>query len=171
MGGDGGGKKPGSGRPRGAKSAVNQGRIKARTVSEHIIVATRAKGELPHEFLARVARGEAIDGYQPTFAERQAAASAAAPYFAPKLSTIEQKTEVSFRAVVSAKPLTEEQWLRMHSRVAEAEKEKDDARRTIEHTGAAVIDTSGVEAEGTGGESEADKSDLGATAWTSEGFD
>jgi len=35
-------------------------------------------GELPHEFLLRVARGEEIDGHIPTFAERIDAAKAAA---------------------------------------------------------------------------------------------
>ena len=48
-----------------------------------------ASGLLPHEFLLAVTRGELIDGYQPTFAERLDAAKASASFFAPKLSSIE----------------------------------------------------------------------------------
>lgn len=44
-------------------------------------------GELPHEFLLRVSRGEQIDDHKPAFPERMDAAKAAAPYFAPRLST------------------------------------------------------------------------------------
>ena len=86
-----------------------------------------------------------IDGYQPTFKERQEAASAAAPYFAPKLAQIEQKTEVSFRAVVSAQPLSEDDWLQMHAKIAQAES-KD--RRVIEHTGLNGHDTGGEATQG-----------------------
>ncbi|MEO7323946.1 MAG: hypothetical protein ABIW82_03880 [Dokdonella sp.] len=43
-------------------------------------------GELPHEFLLRVARGEEIDGHTPEFGERVDAAKAAAPYYAPRLA-------------------------------------------------------------------------------------
>lgn len=59
-----------------------------------------ALGELPHEFLARVSRGDPIamrvldpktgktveETYHPTFEERAQAARDAAPYFAPKLA-------------------------------------------------------------------------------------
>jgi hypothetical protein len=46
--------------------------------------------------------------------ERLDAANAAAPYFAPKLAQIEQKTEVTVRHVISAEPLSEDQWLITH---------------------------------------------------------
>lgn len=46
-------------------------------------------GELPHELLLRVSRGENIDGHKPTFQDRVDAAKAAAPYFAPRMSTID----------------------------------------------------------------------------------
>lgn len=63
----------------------------------------RATGELPHEFLLRIARGEVITrkildpatGAQIEIVEdydfeaRRDAAKAAAPYFAPKISTVE----------------------------------------------------------------------------------
>lgn len=48
-----------------------------------------ASGLLPHEFLLAVTRGEAVDGYVPSFAERLEAAKAAAPFYAPKLSAVE----------------------------------------------------------------------------------
>ena len=67
------------GRPKGALNRVSrETRDKA-----------AASGMLPHEFLLTVVRGEAVDGYTPSFAERLDAAKAAAPFFAPKLSSIE----------------------------------------------------------------------------------
>ena len=48
-----------------------------------------ASGLLPHEFLLAVTRGEVVDGYVPSFAERMEAAKAAAPFYAPKLSAVE----------------------------------------------------------------------------------
>lgn len=76
-------------------------------------------GELPHEWLARVARGDTIrqkrlvivyynsgpkkgeekervyieEDYQPSFSERSEAARAAAPFFAPRLATQTVKTD------------------------------------------------------------------------------
>lgn len=58
-------------------------------------------GELPHEFLLRVGRGETIGEHVPTFQERVDAAKAAAPYFAPKLAgaSIELTTKESARTL------------------------------------------------------------------------
>lgn len=67
------------GRPKGALNCVSR---KTRDKAA-------ASGMLPHEFLLTVVRGEVVDGYTPTFAERLEAAKAAAPFFAPKLSSIE----------------------------------------------------------------------------------
>ena len=39
---------------------------------------------LPHELLLRIARGAAVGGHTPTFAERVAAARLALPYYAPR---------------------------------------------------------------------------------------
>ncbi len=112
--GNGGGRKPGSIARVLADRIAKPGQS-IRTVSESAILEARAKGELPHEFLARVARGEKIDTYQPTVKERLDAACAAAPYFAPKLAQIEQRTEITVRHVISAEPLTEDQWLITHT--------------------------------------------------------
>jgi hypothetical protein len=75
----GGGKREGAGRKPGS---VNQMSRKAREEAAKT-------GELPHEFLLRIARGESIDGHAPAFNERMDAAKAAAPYFAPKLAATE----------------------------------------------------------------------------------
>ena len=80
------------GRPLGA---TNRMAIEAREKA-------KATGDLPHEFLLRIARGEAIyrdvvdrDGSTKRvlevydFEDRKDAAKAAAPYYAPKISTVE----------------------------------------------------------------------------------
>jgi hypothetical protein len=57
-------------------------------------------GELPHEFLLRVSRGEAIampgqkKPHYPTFEERVQAADRAAPFYAPRLSAVGLKASV-----------------------------------------------------------------------------
>lgn len=56
--------------------------------AETMALAAKA-GELPHEFLLRVSRGETIDGHKPSFEQRCAAAKDAAPYYAPKLAAVE----------------------------------------------------------------------------------
>lgn len=71
-----GGKRVGAGRKVGA---VNKASSEAR---QH----AQSTGELPHEFLLRVARGESIDEHVPEFRDRVDAAKAAAPYFAPRLA-------------------------------------------------------------------------------------
>jgi hypothetical protein len=72
-----GGRRQGAGRKTGSLNKISQ---RAREEAEKT-------GELPHEFLLRVSRGESIDGHEPGFSERIDAAKAAAPYFAPRLST------------------------------------------------------------------------------------
>ena len=49
-------------------------------------VKAQATGQLPHEFLLSIVRGEEIDGAVPKLDQRIEAAKAAAPYFAPKMS-------------------------------------------------------------------------------------
>ena len=72
-----GGRREGAGRKRGA---VNRMTMAARANAAQT-------GELPHEFLLRVARGETIDGARPTLERRIDAAKAAAPYYAARLTT------------------------------------------------------------------------------------
>lgn len=78
-----GGVRAGAGRPTG--SATRRTR--------EIADKAAASGLLPHEFLLSVVRGEAVGGVVPTFADRLEAAKAAAPYFAPKLSSIDVVAE------------------------------------------------------------------------------
>jgi hypothetical protein len=90
-----------------SKSDPKQKRGRPAGSSNRLALEARAKaqasGELPHEFLLRIARGEAIyrDVLNPatgsitqvmedyTFEDRKDAAKAAAPYYAPKISTVE----------------------------------------------------------------------------------
>ena len=104
-----GGYRAGAGRPKGAV---------AKMTAEAVIQA-KATGELPHEFLLRIVRGEPIDGHTPTIEQRMSAAMSAAPYFAPKLAVMEQQIQTNIRAVVSSKPLT-------HAEFVERYLDKDD---------------------------------------------
>jgi len=73
-----GGSRPGAGRKTGTVNRLSQ---KAREEAAKT-------GDLPHEFLLQVMRGNRIAGHKPTFAERMDAAKAAAPYYAPRLAAV-----------------------------------------------------------------------------------
>ena len=96
-----GGKRLGAGRPKGAVAKM----------SAAAVVQAKATGELPHEFLLRVVRGECIDDQIPTLEQRIAAAVSVAPYFAPKLAAIEQRIETGVVAIVSNKPLSKQEFM------------------------------------------------------------
>lgn len=111
-----GGARPGAGRPKG--------RLPGRAAE---IAAARALGELPHEFLARIARGDEITlgvvtkkGKEtpitcyPTLDQRIDAAKAAAPFFAPRLAQVEQKIQAEIEAVISSEPISEDEWARKY---------------------------------------------------------
>jgi hypothetical protein len=72
-----GGRREGAGRKVGSVNAMSQ---RARDEAHKT-------GELPHEFLLRVCRGEKIGEHEPTFQERLDAAKASAPYFAPRFAS------------------------------------------------------------------------------------
>ena len=99
-----GGKRPGAGRPLGSVSKL----------SATAVAHAKSTGELPHEFLLRVVRGECIDGLVPTLEQRISAAVSAAPYFAPRLAAVEQRIETNLRAVVSSKPMTTDEWMKKY---------------------------------------------------------
>jgi hypothetical protein len=80
------------GRPLGSTTLMSQRAIKV----------AKEQGDLPHEFLLRIARGEVItrivkdrNGIREIieeeydFQDRKDAAKACAPYYAPKISTVE----------------------------------------------------------------------------------
>lgn len=73
-----GGARPGAGRKVGAVQKV------AREAREKAAAA----GMLPHEFLLAIMRDE-VEGVTATFEQRLDAAKAAAPYYAPKLSSVD----------------------------------------------------------------------------------
>lgn len=53
-------------------------------------------GELPHQLLLRVARGDAFNGRPPTFDERFEAMKMTLPYYAAKLAPIDGKLPDQF---------------------------------------------------------------------------
>lgn len=65
---------------------------------------------LPHELLWIWANGVECAGLKPTPEQQIYSAVAAAPYYAPKLANVEVKTDSTVRAVISAAPLTANQW-------------------------------------------------------------
>jgi hypothetical protein len=97
-----GGKRPGAGRPIGAVAKL----------TATAVARAKSTGELPHEFLLRVVRGERIDNEVPSLEQRIAAAVSVAPYFAPKLAAIEQRIDTGIVAVVSNKPLSKEEFMK-----------------------------------------------------------
>ena len=85
--------------------------VKLKGFSEEQI--RKAKAEkllLPHELLLLWANGVTFGGLSPTEAQQIYAAVAAAPYYAPKLANVSVKQDVRVRAVVSAQPMTQQQW-------------------------------------------------------------
>ena len=74
-----GGKREGAGRKKGTtKAKLNDDRRRATLT-----------GDLPHQFLLRIMRGECINGHKPDLQLRVDCAKAAAPYYAPKLSAVQ----------------------------------------------------------------------------------
>ena len=85
--------------------------VKLKGFSEEQI--RKAKAEkllLPHELLLLWANGVSFGGLSPTEAQQIYAAVAAAPYYAPKLANVQVKQDVRVRAVVSAQPMSQQQW-------------------------------------------------------------
>jgi hypothetical protein len=99
-----GGKRPGAGRPKGAVAKL----------AATAVARAKSTGELPHEFLLRIVRGEMIDGQLPSLEQRIAAAVSVSPYFASKIAAIEQRIETGIVAVVSNKPLSKEEFMEKH---------------------------------------------------------
>jgi hypothetical protein len=69
---------------------------------------------LPHELLLLWANGIEVANLKPTPAQQLYSAVAAAPFYAPKLANVEVKQDVRLRAVISAQPMTQEQWSRKY---------------------------------------------------------
>lgn len=103
-----GGARQGSGNKKGYKDKLTAIKEKAITT-----------GEMPHEFLLRVARGEYIQHGEelilPDFKVRCRAAEQVAAYYAPRLALVEQKVESSVSHLISDKPLTAEEFERQYT--------------------------------------------------------
>ena len=85
--------------------------LKIKGFSEHQIKKAKAqKLLLPHELLLLWANGIEFGGLEPTEAQQIYAAVAAAPYYAPKLANVSVKQDVRVKAVISAQPMTQQQW-------------------------------------------------------------
>lgn len=86
-----------------------------RGLAKKAILAARSTHKLlPHELLLLWANGIEIAGLKPTEAQQLYAAVAAAPYYAPRLANVEVKQDVRVRAVISAQPMTQDQWARKY---------------------------------------------------------
>ena len=86
---DTGNSKKKAGRPKG-KGIVRRQEWKTMTIKQLRDYALRS-GEMPHMFLLRIARGESMGSYKPTFEQRIDAAKACASYFVPKMNAIAVK--------------------------------------------------------------------------------
>src|SRR5579883_252367 len=119
-----GGKRPGAGRPKGARNKRTR----------QMIEDAQSKGLLPHEVLASVARGEGMlcslfdeDGQPvgqpfmvyPSLDQRIDAAKAAAPFYAPRLTSIEHGGGINVTR--NASDLTDEEL----AAIAAADAEED----------------------------------------------
>ena len=73
-----GGKREGSGRKRGGTNRMSQ-RVREEAAKT---------GEMPHELLLRVARGDSFAGHTPSFQERFEAMKAILPVYSARLATV-----------------------------------------------------------------------------------
>ncbi|WP_139224878.1 hypothetical protein [Dokdonella immobilis] len=81
-------------------------------ISKRAREAAAKTGELPHEFLLRIARGEKIGEHEPTFQERVDAAKAAAPYYAARLGAVDVNAKVR-TAARSLRELSDEELIHL----------------------------------------------------------
>ena len=89
--------------PEAAPDKRSEAKIKAenrkRAISD--LERHRAAGELPHEFLLRITREGQVDGEDVGLDTRIECAKAAAPYFAPRLSSVELVKNVGDDALLA----------------------------------------------------------------------
>lgn len=103
------------GRPHSNRDTAGAGLGKIKGLAKKAILHARSSHKLlPHELLLLWANGLEIAGLKPTEAQQLYAAVAAAPYYAPRLANVEVKQDVRVRAVISAQPMTQDQWARKY---------------------------------------------------------
>lgn len=92
-----------------------------REVSKRAIQRARQTNCLsPHELLRYWANGIAIAGVTPDAEMQVQCAIASAPYYAPKMQSIESKTETTVRAVIAATPLSSIDWVNRYAPTVES---------------------------------------------------
>lgn len=100
---------------------VSKGKRGLPKITQQALAAARRTDKLlPHELLLLWANGCSVAGLTPDPAQQIYAAVAAAPYYAPKLAAMELKQDVQVRAVISASPLTPNQWARKYIDTAQS---------------------------------------------------
>ena len=72
-----GGSRPGAGRKSGAPNKASAKRAAKASLD----------GALPHEMLLAIARGQKVNGHEPTFEQQLEAMARAAPYYAPRFAS------------------------------------------------------------------------------------
>ena len=103
------------GRPHSNRDTSGAGLGKIKGLAKKAILHARSTHKLlPHELLLLWANGLEIAGLKPTETQQLYAAVAAAPYYAPRLANVEVKQDVRIRAVISAQPMTQDQWARKY---------------------------------------------------------
>jgi len=103
-----GGSRPGAGRKPGARNKKTAAQIKA----------VEESGITPLDYMLSILRDETK-----TENVRLQAAKDAAPYVHQKLQSVEVQSEITRNHVVSAKPLTTEEWVKKYGRPAQEEGE------------------------------------------------
>jgi len=103
------------GRPHSNRDTAGAGLGKIKGLAKKAILHARSTHKLlPHELLLLWGNGLEIAGLKPTEAQQLYAAVAAAPYYAPRLANVEVKQDVRVRSVISAQPMTQDQWARKY---------------------------------------------------------
>ena len=118
--------------------------LKIKGFSEQQIRKAKAqKLLLPHELLLLWANGIEFGGLEPTEAQQIYAAVAAAPYYAPKLANVAVKQDVRVRAVISAQPMSQEQWEEKYIQTEEQKQLADSTAVTSTGGASPVVGTLG----------------------------
>lgn len=118
--------------------------LKIKGFSEQQIRKAKAqKLLLPHELLLLWANGVEFGGLEPTEAQQIYAAVAAAPYYAPKLANVSVKQDVRVRAVISAQPMSQEQWEEKYMKTEEQKQLADPNAVTSTGGASPVVGTLG----------------------------
>lgn len=107
-----GGKRPGAGRPKGAKEGSPTKRAIRREMTERIVENALSEGVMPLEVMLAAMREEWNKGNKQLAAEF---AKDAAPYCHAKLASIEHSGEMTQNVVTDQPAPTPDEWTRAHA--------------------------------------------------------